>query len=708
MAYNDGIQTQKPEKSDPEALHAYYIEQLGDWQESDLDQREQARECDRFVLEKDGQWEDSIRRELDSQKRPRYTFDKVTPIIESVMADIEDMEFSANVKPADGAATKETALTLEGMIRSIQNMSKTEDMFRKACRRIIRRGFDAWIIKAKFKDEFSFDQDLFVEAIPNAINRVWCSNTCTKEDSSDSKASYVLSSYSPEDYKEKWPDGKGVSVEDSDIGEYYDEYRPEVVTVAERYYMKENTIEIAEMSNGDIVEMDEDFEKTKDEREAQGITVRRTKKAKNHKWYHCVFDGHEILEKERVTAFISNPVITVYGNHELLGQNSKITYYGLTLKEMDPQRVHNYAKSRDVEEGALSPRAKWWMTKKQAVGHENQIGRMNVSADPVQFFNPDTEYPGAPQRSGGPLPNQHLSLLAAEMANDMKEQAGVFDPMMGKFAGRQSEDSVRMQINRGTATNRKWVNALINGIVQTCKVLLETMPVVYDTKRVFDITGVDGTESSVTLNEEIYDQQSREMVNTNILNLGKYKVTASFGEAFSNRMEAGLDALLKYAELDPSVIAEGGDIMLKAIDAPLVDKVAERKRDRMLRQGMIPPSQMTDDEKEIALQIAQQPPKPDPMMVAAQAEMKKADADVMEQQNKRTELQLNVAKWGEKTRTDGRKDTVNEAKAVSDIRNTDADTAKTLAEIEEMSKESFERLVNAVDQIVISRSGSAQ
>ena len=62
MAYNDGSRAKVKDKSDPESLHLSYIQQLGDWQESDLDQREQARECDRFVLEKDVHWEDSIRR----------------------------------------------------------------------------------------------------------------------------------------------------------------------------------------------------------------------------------------------------------------------------------------------------------------------------------------------------------------------------------------------------------------------------------------------------------------------------------------------------------------------------------------------------------------------------------------------------------------------------------------------------------------------
>jgi len=672
------------------SLHSSYMEELKKWQESDLDQREQGREADRFLLDKDGQWEDSIRRQLDSQQRPRYTFDKVTPVIESMMADIEDMDFGCSVKPDGDDSNKDLALTLEGMIRTIQNNSRSDGIFRNATRRLMRRGFDAWMVKAKYKDSWSFDQDLFVVPIPNAINRVWTSDAATSADSSDSDASYVLTSISTEEYKERYPEGKGISVDDADIDEHFDEYRPEVITIAERYYKKDSSCEVVQLSNGKVYRDDDEFQKIKDELRLQGHVEVRRKKIKDYTWCYCIMDGAEILESEMKTAFKSNPVITVYGNFELLGQNSKKTWSGIVLKEMDAQRVHNYAKSREIEEGALSPRPKYWMTKAQAVGHKDQLSKMNVSADPVQFFNPDPEMPGYPQQSGGPQINPHLSQLGNQMAQDISQQAGVFSAMQGDFSARQSEDSVRMQIDRGTAATRKWVNAVIDGIRRTCEVLVETIPVVYDTKRQFAIMGIDGTEDVVTINDEIFDQQTSKMVKVNDLNHGKYKVICDAGPAFSNKLEAGLAALLDYAAIDPSVIAHGGDIILKAIDAPLVDQIGERRREQMLAQGMIPESQMTDDEKEKMQQAEQQPQEPDAMMVAAQAQQMTAQAEIMKAKNDRMKLDLEASKVriaGGKLHQDGQKLTTEQYKVMSDIRNTDADTVKKVAESRKIAGE---------------------
>jgi hypothetical protein len=631
--------------------HLTWCNQLSDFQQSDLDQRQQARECDRFLLDKDGQWEESVARSLDSQKRPRYTFDQVTPVIENIMADIESMEFGSNVKPAGGEATKELAKTYEGMVRGIEADSGATDIYRNACRRLIRRGFDAWIVKAKFKDEWSFDQSLVIEPIPNAINRVWAANTSSKADSSDSDVAYVLTSVTPEAYKEQFPEGDMVSIDDADLGEHFDQYRPEVIIFGERYYKKETTREACQLSNGEIVEKDENFKKVVDEYKAQGVTVVREKKVKDFKIYHRFFDGGGMLSKERETVFRTLPVVTVYGNFELLGENSKITYSGITLKEMDYQRVFNYAKSREIEEGALAPRKKLIMSKKMAAGNEKQIAALNVSADPVLFVKPDPEF-GPVQELGGAQVNPNLANLANDMAMGMQVTGGTNNAMNGDFASRMSEDALRMQIDRGTGATRKWVNALVAGIKRTCEILVQTIPPVYDTKRQFMILGQDGSEEMIMLNDEVYDTQTQQMVRVNTLNKGQYKVFCDAGPAFANKMEAGLSAMLNYAAIDPSIVQTGGDLMLKSIDAPLTDEMAARKRAQIVQAGMIPQDQLTDEELEAQAQQAQKPQQEDPMVML---ERMKEQTAQMAQQNKSTEHQIKIAELQDKSESNAQK-----------------------------------------------------
>jgi len=627
-----------------EDQHKGWLQELKTFQETELDNRERAREADQFILDPDGQWQPDIARRLDSARRPRMTFDQTTPAIEFIMADIEDMDFGVNVKPLAGDANKDDAELREGMIRTIEANSDATSIYRDAARRMIRRGFDAWIVRSKYTDSWCFDQDLAIENVSNAINRVWLEDTSTNPDSSDCDTGYVLTSLSPTAYKKQFPKGEMKSVDDGYVkGDDYSSYQPEVVVIGERYYRKETMIEVAQLSNGEVVEIDDKFKSIVDELGAKGITVARTKTIKDFNIYHRFFDGGGYLSEEKRTPFKSMPIVTVYGNYELQGNSSKITYSGMVQKLMDYQRSLNYAKSREIEEGALAPRTKFWMTKKQAKGHEAQLQRMNVSAEPVQFYNPDPEAP-QPYQTGANQINPHLNQLSQDMSVGIQVSAGVNNAMNGQNAGRMSEEALRMQIDRGVGATRKWVNALVKGIRRTGEILVEAMPTVYDTKRVFQITGIDGTEKQVTLNEEVYDNESGQMVQLNSLSKGKYKVFCDAGPAFANKMEAGIASMLEYASIDPTIMQIGGDVMLKAVDAPLIGTVAERKRAMMLQQGMIPQSEWTEEEAAQMQAAAQQPKEPDASMIMAQAELLKGQADMQEQQNRATELQLQAGK----------------------------------------------------------------
>ena len=686
-------------------IHKAWLEQLSDCQTSELDQREQARDADHFLLDKDGQWELHVSKTLDSQGRPRYTFDKVTPVIESIMGDIEDMDFSVQVKPQGGGANKENALFIEGLIRTIENNCGAVDTYRKAIRRVIRRGFDAFEVKSVYLDEWSFEQDLVIESIPNAVNRVWLDNTSTKQDGSDNEFAYVLTSMSPADYKKQWPKGAGVSVSDSETHQQYEEnYQPEVITVGKKYYKKPRRVEVIQMSNGEVIENnDENAELIKSLKD-NGVFEKKKKMIDDFKVYCQYFDGSAFLEPEMETVFKSIPVIPVYGNHEIMGHNSKLTYSGIVLKLMDAQRVHNYGKSREIEEGALAPRTKFWMTKKQAQGHEPQLAKMNLSADPVQFYNQDDNAP-PPYQSGANQVNPHLSTLGNQMAQDINAQASVFSAMKGDFPGRASEDAIRQMVDRGQAATRKWVNSLTIAIKRAGDIMLEAIPVVYDTRRQVQITGLDGTETDAIANDVVFDQASGKAVPNNDLNKGKYKVTVDAGAAFSNKMEAGLNALLEYAKIDGTLPQIGGDIILKAIDAPLVDKVAERKREMMIKQGLIPESQMTDDEKQQAQQIQQaqaQNAQNDPNTILARAEEMKGQAEMQRQKNEQVKVQLDIERLQNekiKLAQDMQNSHMDNMQKAANVDKTVADTAKSWAAADNLQGDTVNKHVDSLDKM---------
>ena len=61
------------------------------------------------------------------------------------------------------------------------------------------------------------------------------------------------------------------------------------------------------------------------------------------------------------------------------------------------------------------------------------------------------------------------------------------------------------------------------------------------------------------------------------------------------------------------------DIMVANIPAPGMDQLGRRLR-QQAHPGIIPPEDMTDEEKQKMQQAQSRPPQEDPMMVAARAE----------------------------------------------------------------------------------------
>jgi hypothetical protein len=129
------------------------------------------------------------------------------------------------------------------------------------------------------------------------------------------------------------------------------------------------------------------------------------------------------------------------------------------------------------------------------------------------------------------------------------------------------------------------------------------------------------------------------------LTKGQYSVACRAGPSFRNRQQETIETIIEIAKVDPSIIGMAGDILLNAIPTSAATQIGERKRLQMMAQGLIPQTQMTEEERAQMAQSAQgQEQQQDPAMVLAQAEMAKAQAEQMRAQVEVQRLQLDTAK----------------------------------------------------------------
>ena len=628
--------------------HDTVIDLLSSAQQADHDNREAARESHLFVDKRDGQWEPYWWNANVNQ--PRYTFDMVNPIIDQLVGELIGADYDVKVSPAGGSANKKIAATIDGIIRNIENISNASNIYSAAARSMVTCGFDGWRVSTKYADDNSFDQDLVVEAVGNWVDRVWFDPSAEMNDKSDARYCFVLHPIAVEEYDARWEDRGGISVTvDRDGDAYYD--KAETIVIGELLYVKYEDRTLVMMSNGQVYEENDDYKALKDELKSIGVTEVRRRVRQDRQVHSRLFDNDGWLEPHKETVFSTIPVIPLYGNFKIF--ENKTLYWGVVEKLLDPQRVLNYSLSREVSESALAPRAKYWMTLAQAAGHEDQLRTLNTNADPVQFFNNDPMFPQIPQQQGGAQVNAGLRTISESMRGMIAQTAGMFAANMGDNPNAQSGVAIEALQNKGDNGTLKYFKALEIAIAYTGRLFVDAIPKVYDTERTIRILKEDGSFDMAEINQRAVDQQTGQIKTLNDLSIGKYDVICRAGASFKNRNQETMQFIIDLAKIDESIMPIAGDILLQAVSTPAAAMIGERKRMQMVAQGMIPMSQLTDEEKaEMQAKQQGQGEQQDPNMILAQAELLKAQAMQITAQTDAARAQTELMKLQSTRETD--------------------------------------------------------
>lgn len=675
-------------------------------QEPEVDNRNKVREARLFLNKRNGQWEEGWWNTSDG--KPRYTFDKTSPIVDQVCAQIEKQDFAINVNPADGETAEDDADLIAGIVRSIENNSQAKQMiYSPVGRGMVSGGIDGWEIVQKYQDGDSFDQDLVFEKVYNWEDRVWFDSQSERQDHADADFAFKMTGFTKKEFKKKWPNrGTEGSIEAPALrssNSYF--YQRDLVIVGTIYYIKEESRELAKMSDGSVYEVTDDFIAQLDQMEAQGITLERTRKRPKRTVYMRMFDGNGWLNEPQKTVFSYIPLIPAYANYKVV--ENKPIYWGVVEKMLDPQRVYNYAMSRHVEEVALAPRKKIWLTEKMVKGYGSQIQSLNTNTDPVQFFNPDERIPNyLPTETGGPQVNEGILALAGEMSNNLNHTSGMFAANMADDPNAQSGVAIEALQDRGDDGNNIYVSSMEISVAHAFRVTVDAIPRVYSSKRQLRILNEDMTNEVVTINEPQLNPETFEQEVVRDLTKGKFNVFCRAGPSYLNRQEKTARALLDIAQFKPDVLDIAGDVFFKNIPAPGMDLVGDRVRRQLFLAGMIPFEQLTDEEKQ-ELQMMQQQQgqeQADPAMVLAQAEATKAQTEQMTAQAK---LQEAYAKLSLEGRKQGLSEQQFQFNQLLEIQKEQREEAKALAQNVKTLAEAMDKIQESLGKDVAMNSPTA-
>lgn len=578
-------------------------------------QRQLAIEDMRFVNAEDGQWtEEAIERRAD---RPRYTINRVAGAVDQAIGDQRQNRTRIKVNPVSDGADEQKANIFNGLIRNIEQQSSAENIYDSAYDEELCGGYGGWRIINEYIED-SFDQELYLKPIRSAATSLYFDDAAEQYDKRDARFAFLINDLSIDEYRAKYPDAPEADFTQdlftSAVNQSW--YRDGLIRVAE-YWIKTPCIKtLALLNDGRRIYL-EDEKDVLDELSALGIQIVKERKVKSYKVEMYKLNGLNVMEGPKKWAGKYIPLIPVYG--KITNIEGAVHVRGLTRFAKDPQRIYNYSTSAAIEAAALTPKDPYWLTPKQASGHETQLKTFNKKNQPFMLFNPDAENPGPPTRTGAPSVQQALLSQVQQAALDIESTTGLYAASMGNAPQLLSERSVQSQAEKGDRGLFVFQDNLTKSIKYTGEILIDLIPKIYDSERIVRVLNIDGTSENVVINQAainafnqpLIDQQTGKQVIVNDLTVGKYDVFAESGPAFNTLRQESAQQLIDLATNSPIFEQLATDLIAKNLNILENDELTRRVRRLMIQQGIVEPT--PDEIKEMGLD---QPQEPDPNQIA--------------------------------------------------------------------------------------------
>ena len=532
------------------------------------------------------QWPDAVRRDREdvSQEggpRPCPVLDKTNQYVRQVINEERQNRAAIKIRPVDDYADPKTAEILNGIIRHIEDRSEAIEAYTTAGEHAIDGGFGYFRLLPEYCDHMSFEQDIRIKRIHNRFSVALGPHT--EVDGSDAKEGLIWEDMSRDDFMKEFPKAKEVSF---DSGDWADK---DTIRVAEYMQIKQEPAQIHLMPDGSVL-TDEDYKQGQELFPDIPPPVKSRETMINKvKWYKIT--AEEVLdEKELPGSYI--PIVKVTGN-ELIMPDGKTRLSGMIEAMMDPQRLHNYAHAGFIENVALAPRAPWIAAEDQVEGFEQDYAdanRKNISVLRYKPVSEDGQPLPPPQRiqPAGISPGWQQMLMNTEQG--ISGAVGMYGSSVGDFSQSAMNPAVSgvaltEQKTQGIIGNFHFLDNLSRSIQHCGRILLEWIPVYYDTERVVRIIGEDGSEEMAKINPEMpmavnpeLDEYEREIGQIYNLNVGKYDVTVSTGPSYTAKRQEAVEAQIQVLQARPELMNLIGDIVFKNMDWPGAEQISERMK----------------------------------------------------------------------------------------------------------------------------------
>ncbi len=587
------------------------------------------------------QWPSEIQTERELEQRPCLTNNVLPTFVDQVLGDqrqnrpsikISGVEQAHVDSREEGGGKEELRISnrtmdkdyslaevFTGIIRNIEYNCDAETAYDLAFQAACESGMGYLRVLTDYVNDEGFEQEILIKHIDNQFS-VTFDPGAKERDRSDAAWCFIDDYMLKEEFTEKYPDAEAEPISDSSIADSGVWFSDKTVKLSE-YIVREPIIkEAALLSDGRFVYMDE-LEPIVDELMEEGITIEKTRNVKTFKVVWRKISGLNVLEGPIELNCTTIPVVPVWGKS--LTIKKETTYRSIIRHSKDAQRMANYWDSAATEAVALAPKAPFTGTEGHIEGYEDEWKNSNTSNQGMLPYVPQYSGDPGPQRQQASMVPAAEITLGMNSTDKIKSTLGMFDASIGAKGNETSGKAILARQKEADVGSFVFIDNLSKAIRRVGKILIELIPQIYDTERVMRLKFQDETEDYVTINQQVFDEESGKWVTIHDLNVIKYDVVVKTGPAYTTQRVEAAEAMLQFAQAVPSAAAAMADLIAQNMDWPGADDIAERLK-------KVAPSNMLSkkEREEIAKDMPEQEePTPEQQIQMQELEARKAEAE---------------------------------------------------------------------------------
>jgi len=626
-------------------LHSEALAQFGDIQSAMRDERLQCLQDRRFYSLSGSQWEGPLWDQFEN--KPKFEVNKIHLAVIRIINEYRNNRITVDFVSKDGEENDKLADVCDGLYRADENDSVANEAYDNAFEEAVGGGFGAWRLRTAYEDEEDPEDDrqrIKIEPIFDADSSVFFDLCAKRQDKSDAKYCFVVTSMTRQAYKDTW--GDDPTDWPKIIHQYeFDWCTPDVVYVAEYYKVEEKseTIRIFQTITGEEERYSQaDFANDDTLEEtllAVGSLEVRQKRVKRKKVRKYVMSGGKVLDDAGYIAGKCIPIVPVFGKRWFVDNIERCMGHVRLAK--DAQRLKNMQLSKLGEISALSSVEKPILVPEQVAGHQMMWAEDNLKDYPYLLINPVTDQNGN-QAISGPVaytksPNipPAMAALLQITEQDMQDILGNAqgaDKMVSGISGKAVE-MIQTRVDMQTFI---YMSNFAKGMKRCGEIWLSMAKDVYtESKRRMKTLTQTGETDIVELMQPTIDQETGEIKMANDLGAAAFDVNVDVGPSSSSKKAATVRALTGMLQItqDPETAQVLGAMAMMNMEGEGIEDANSYFRKKLLRMGVVQP---TDKEKEeLMAEMQNTPQDPNTMYLQAaaaneEAKAAKARADTVE------------------------------------------------------------------------------